>query len=357
MPLFAEAAISTASPLRGTGPFVAAVTLNAPPGAAAVADVLGCDWSVPIAWVLGSGVPASVCSVLAAGECSRAVIADVEAPAASAASAAALVFSGLPAVEGCCGRPSWVAPAGALVADGSFVPDVVVVAVAEPSVAAVVADGFPGVAFGVTGAVAATVLANAAAFAGVACWITGALTAPLAATEIAVFVVAEAVVVAVAVAEAEAEAVAVEGVVAAAASVAAVFESVLIWADEAACAEIARVLAAIAAAAIASGAVELPDGVAAGTFVGAVVTGIATATGFGVVAVRAACWARMVRSAVDVSALAGLSVDFAGSAFADFAWDGGVAPVLVGPPALALLTLLSEGGPALALLLGSLLAA
>lgn len=51
----------------------------------------------------------------------------------------------------------------------------------------------------------------------------------------------------------------------------------------------------MAAAAIASGAVVPPDaGVAAGTFVGAGVTGIVTATGFGVVAARAACWTRMV---------------------------------------------------------------
>jgi hypothetical protein len=218
-------------------------------------------------------------------------------------------------------------------------------AVVEPSVAA---DDFPGVAFAVTGTVAATALVNAAAFtgaalAGAACWIAGAATA----AEIAIFAVAVP------------EAVAFAVVVVAAASVAAVFESVLIWADEAACAEIACVLAAIAAAAIASGAVELPDVVAAGTFVDAVVTGIATATGFGVVE-RPACWTRMVRSAADVSPLADLSVDFVGSAFEalpDFVCDGWVAPVLVAPLVLALLALMSEGGPALALLFGSLLAA
>jgi hypothetical protein len=173
----------------------------------------------------------------------------------------------------------------------------------------------------------------------VVCGITGA--APPAATAIVVFAVAVP---------------AVAAALVAAASAAAVFESVLIWVDEAACAETACVLAAMAAAAIASGAVELPDGVAAGTFAAAVVTGIAT-TGFGVVAVRAACWAWMVRSAADVTPLAGLSVDFEGSAFGalvDFAWDGWVAPLPIGP---LLLALLLEGGPALALLFGSLLAA
>ena len=234
--------------------------------------------------------------------------------------------------------------------DGSAVPGVVV----APSVAEVAADAFPGAAFGVTGTAAATALVNAAALAGVAlacvaCWITGAATAPPAAAEIAVFAVAV-------------PAVAVLAVVfPAAASAAAVVESVLIWADEAACAETACVLAAIAAAAIASGAVGLPDVVAAaGTFVEAVVTGIATATGFGVVAVSAACWARMVRSVADVSPPADLSVDFAGSVFGapvDFAWDGWDAPELVGPLVLALLALRSEGGPALALSFGLLLAA
>ena len=167
--------------------------------------------------------------------------------------------------------------------------------VVEPSVAVVVADDFPCAALAVTGAVAATALVKAAAFAGVALAcvvgaITGLAAVALAVAELAVFAIpvsvrgpAAAVVVAVA-----------------AASVAAVFESVLVGVDEATCAETAWVLAAMAAAAIASGAVELPDVVAAGTFVAGVVTGIATATGFGVVAVRAACCARMVRSVADV---------------------------------------------------------
>lgn len=238
-----------------------------------------------------------------------------------------------------------MAPAEALDADGSAVADVVV----EPSVAAVAADDLPGATFGVTGTVAATALVNAAAFAGVAiacvaCWTTGAAPVPPAA-DVATFAVAV-----------PAGAAVVVVVAAADASVTAALESVLIWADEAAWAETACVLAAIAAAAIASGAVELPDVGAAGTFVAAVVTAIATATGFGVVAVRAACWARMVRSTTDVSPLADWSVDFAGSAFGapvDLVWDGWVAPVPGGPllPALLpLLALMSAGGPALALL-------
>jgi hypothetical protein len=222
----------------------------------------------------------------------------------------------------------------------------------------VVADDFPCVALAVTGAVAATALVKAAAFAGVAlaCVVgatTGLAAVPLAVAGLAVFAIPVSVGVPVA-----AVVVAV-----AAASVAAVFEAVLVGVDEATCAETAWALAAMAAAAIASGAVELPEVVAAGTFVAAGVTGSATATGFGVVAVRAACWARMVRSVADVSPLADLSVDFAGSVFAaspDFVRDGWVAPAPVGPPVLALLellALLSEGGPALALLFGSLFAA
>jgi hypothetical protein len=134
-------------------------------------------------------------------------------------------------------------------------------------------------------------------------------------------------------------------VVVAVAVVGAVLESVFACADAAACAAPACELAAIAAAAIASGAVELPEaGGTAGTFVAVVVTGIATATGIGVVAVRPTCWTRMVRSAVDTSPFADLSVDFVESAFdaaGDFAWDDWVdwvAAGAVGPLLLALLT-------------------
>jgi hypothetical protein len=74
-------------------------------------------------------------------------------------------------------------------------------------------------------------------------------------------------------------------------------------------------VAAIAAAAIASGGVEPPEvGVAAGVFVGAVLTESVTGTATGVVTVD--CWARIAGSAVGVSPLVGWSVVLAGSSFA-----------------------------------------
>ena len=81
-------------------------------------------------------------------------------------------------------------------ADGSAVFVVV-----ELSVAAVAAGAFPGLGFGVTGAVAATALASVARFVGsaLACgppWITGAVTAALAAAGMMIFAVAVAVAVA-----------------------------------------------------------------------------------------------------------------------------------------------------------------
>jgi hypothetical protein len=219
-----------------------------------------------------------------------------------------------------------------LVADGS-----VVFVVVEPSVAALAAGAFPGLGFGVTGAVAATALASVARFVGsalarVALSITGAVTATLAAAGITIFAVVVAAAVAVPVAGV---AVVVVGVG---------LESVFAGADAAACTAPACELAAMAAAAIANGAVELPEaGGIAGTFV-AVVVGIVTATGIGVVAVKPACWTRMVRSVADASPFADLSVDFVESAFdaaVDFAWDDWVdwvAAGVVGPLLLALLT-------------------
>ena len=218
-------------------------------------------------------------------------------------------------------------------ADGSAVFVVV-----EPSVAAVAAGAFPGLGFGVTGAVAATALASVARFVGsalarVALSITGAVTAALAAAGMTIFAVAVAVALEVAVPGTVAGAVVVVGIV---------LESVFACTDAAACAAPACELAAMAAAAIASGAVELPEaGGTAGTFVAVVVTGMATATGIGVAAVKPACWTRIVRSAADASPFADLSVDFVESAFdaaLDFAWDDWVAAGVVGPLLLALLT-------------------
>jgi hypothetical protein len=130
---------------------------------------------------------------------------------------------------------------------------------------------------------------------------------------------------------AEAAVVAVVAVVAAATADAVASESILICADAAAGAAAAGELAAMAAAAIASGAVALPDGgVAAGEFVGADVTGIATATGFGVVADGAAGWPKAAGSGVEAFSEDGFSGDFAAPALAkpDFVRDRWTASAL-----------------------------
>jgi len=141
----------------------------------------------------------------------------------------------------------------------------------------------------------------------------------------------------------------------------AAFGSVVTCADDA-WAEMACELAAIAAAAIASGAVALPEaGVAAGVLVATVVTGITTATGVGVATDNPACWARMVGSTAGVSPVVEVAPDFVVPDFAASAFfpDGCVPSVLAVPlalPPLALLPLASEVCPELLLpLLGSLL--
>jgi hypothetical protein len=87
-------------------------------------------------------------------------------------------------------------------------------------------------------------------------------------------------------------------------------------------------LAAIAAAAIASGAVALPDdGEAAGTIVDAMATGITTATGVGVVAAGPSCCAGLaglaLESAAGLSLEDGFAVDFVSSVVevSDFALE------------------------------------
>jgi len=134
---------------------------------------------------------------------------------------------------------------------------------------------------------------------------------------------------------------AVDAVAAAAAS-----ESILICAGDAAAAADAGELAAMAAAAIASGAVALPAagvaGVAAGTSVDAIMTGIATATAFGVVADGPSSFAEAAgtaeESAPEVLSEDGLSVDFSVPAFEalDFALDRWTAAVLASALAAAL---------------------
>jgi hypothetical protein len=105
-------------------------------------------------------------------------------------------------------------------------------------------------------------------------------------------------------------------------------ESVLAGAADAAATPVVAELAAIAAAAIASGAVALPDdGEAAGTIVDAMATGITTATGVGVVAAGPSCCAGLaglaLESAAGLSLEDGFAVDFVSSVFevSDFALE------------------------------------
>jgi len=105
--------------------------------------------------------------------------------------------------------------------------------------------------------------------------------------------------------------------------------SILAWIDDATgAAAVADWLAAIAAAAIANGAVALPDvGGAAGTSVTATGTGMATATAFATVTDRASCCADAAASveeaAVEVSPDGDLLVDVVASDFEvpDFALE------------------------------------
>jgi hypothetical protein len=89
-------------------------------------------------------------------------------------------------------------------------------------------------------------------------------------------------------------------------------ESVFPW-GVATCPESACEVAAMAAAAIASGGVEPPEGAAAGTLVGVVLTESATATGTGVGTV--ACWAKIVGSTACVFPLVCWPVVLAESSF------------------------------------------
>jgi hypothetical protein len=178
--------------------------------------------------------------------------------------------------------------------------------------------------------------------------LTGVATTSLAAAWAAIFAVAAAAAVVAVDAVATADPVATADAVAAVDAVmaAAAPESILVCADDAAGAAGAAdagELAAIAAAAIASGAVALPGaGVAAGTSVDAIMTGIATATAFGVIADGPSCFAEAAgtaeESAAEVLSEAGLSVDFSVPAFEalDFALDRWTAAVLAAALAAAL---------------------
>jgi hypothetical protein len=139
--------------------------------------------------------------------------------------------------------------------------------------------------------------------------------------------------------------VAVDAVVAAAtsAAVTAAAAAELVCAGEAVGGALTGELAAMAAAAIASGAVPLPDavvavvaeiaevaGVAAGTFVDAMTTGITMATAFGTPAASPPGCADAVGSVEEVSSEDDLSVDFVLPAFEVSAFPLGcwVAPAL-----------------------------
>src|SRR6202167_1193789 len=269
LPLLTEVAISTASPLSGTGAFVAAVAVSALADVAV--GVLSCGWIVPAVAIVLSDASVAAFVAPATDPCSWADMAPVDVEAARAAASAvtvtAALASGLPVPAGCCTRP--------------FSAAAVVESVAVGSVAAVSDAVVLDEVLGVTGAVAATAVVNAAAFtadtsAVVAGWLVEVAVVWAAAAVTAIFAVVVAVASVV--------------VVGAAVAVVVAVGSVLTGADAAACAEMACELAAIAAAAIASGAVALPEvGVAAGVVVATMGTGSTTATGVGVVRDSPAC--------------------------------------------------------------------
>jgi hypothetical protein len=216
---------------------------------------------------------------------------------------------GLPATAGPCTTPLRAAPVDIAVADGSAVPGAVSGSLDVAAPVWVTPAVFV-VTFGVTDAVAATAAVNSAPLAAVASvcvagWLTSVAVVSLAAWTVIFAVAAASAVV----------------VLAAADAVAAVaLASILVCAADAAGASVAAELAAIAAAAIASGSVALPDaGEAAGTFAAATVTGIGTATGFGVVTAGPSCLAGAAEAAsawaVEASSEFDFAVDFASSVF------------------------------------------
>ena len=319
MPFFADAAISSASPLKGTGAFVAAVTLNDVAGAAPPAAADGCGPNVPIACTPAFDESAGADPAAASAERSwtapstAVVNAELAEPSAFAASTTLPLASCVVVVAAGCGE---VAAAGSVVPEaGAGLSDAVV--------AVCVAVGvLEGVAFAVTGAVAATAAATVVTVAalGAAGGFADAANVAPAAALAAIFAVASE-----AVAAASSEAIAVGS----ATMAAVVPASILAWIDDATgAAAVADWLAAIAAAAIANGAVALPDvGGAAGTSVTATGTGMATATAFATVTDRASCCADAAASveeaAVEVSPDGDLLVDVVASDFEvpDFALE------------------------------------
>src|ERR1700756_3112696 len=139
LPLCTEAAISTASPLPGTGAPVAAITVNVGGADVGAADEGGCC-TTAAAWALASAAVIDVCVLVlvSVAACSR------DAGAGAAWEVAEAVVSG--AVRGCGleGSALAVTPSCGAAAVGDAAGFVVIVAVAVESVAPVkpVADVF-----------------------------------------------------------------------------------------------------------------------------------------------------------------------------------------------------------------------
>jgi hypothetical protein len=169
LPFLTDAAISRASPLKGTGAFVAAVTLSDAVGAALVVAEGSCGPMVPNACTPAPDASVGVCPVSAPAERSWTVPAttDVgEELAEGSLLAASTVLPLAPCVP-------VVAAGCAVAAAGSFVPGVVSELPDVPvpvGVAAAVLEDV--VVFGATGAVAATAVATVVTGAAV-CGFTG----------------------------------------------------------------------------------------------------------------------------------------------------------------------------------------
>lgn len=168
LPFLTEAAISSASPLNGTGAFVAAVTLSDPVGATFVVAEGSCGPTAPSACTPASDPAAGVCAVSVPVERSCTVPATTDVNeglaevSAFAASTGPLLAACVPlAAAGCA-----VAAAGSVVP--GVVPELSDVAVAVCVALAVLED----VVFGATGAVAATAVVTVVAAAAV-CGFTG----------------------------------------------------------------------------------------------------------------------------------------------------------------------------------------
>jgi hypothetical protein len=183
LPFLTEAAISRARPLNGTGPFVAAVTLKAPPGDVVGVVEAGCDCSAATVWAPGLDESVRTCAEFSIPGCSCAETGEAAAVLPSTAvGSLAPAISVLPADGVCCRRLFWETPAG-FVADASAA-ELSSVVVDEDDVVA-------EVAFGVACTVAATAPFKATASVADeliwrACAITGEALAAFEASEVTI---------------------------------------------------------------------------------------------------------------------------------------------------------------------------